>query len=84
MQDDYVYMQNNDVDMQVTNLWWHISTPYPTCKINYVYMQNNYVFMQVTNLYREPDFYIGKITYLRCNIIMTTSDLFMLTSDFFM
>lgn len=31
---------------------------------NYFYIQGNYVHMQVTNLLREPNFYMGKITYL--------------------
>lgn len=31
----------------------------------YIYMQDNYVNMQLTNMVREPEFYMGKITYLR-------------------
>lgn len=38
---------------------------YVNMQDNYVYMRDKYVYIQVTNLLREPDFYLGKITYLR-------------------
>ena len=44
MQDNYIYMQDNDVYMY-RYLCIHAYLIMYTCILNYVYMQDNYVYM---------------------------------------